>query len=230
MRPTLGSVSGRPPHVGFCPERLPGRLRLSTTAYLRHLASIHQHPELVSDAESALRRMNFIGGADVPMSSLSKGNVQKVLLATALGLGAPLLVLDEPWSGLDSTARDALTSLLRDQAGAGRIVVLADHPEAVDDRPFQHVLELCAGHVVPRSEPAGSRGDAASLLLQSPDRAIDHAAALHPAEVAVVGVHVRVACADERVDAVLSAALSAGYSVLSVRRSGRSLPAYPLES
>jgi ABC-type multidrug transport system ATPase subunit len=62
---------------------------------------------------------------------LSKGNAQKVAIAQALLSPPGLLVLDEPWSGLDAAAHTTLRELIGEVAAAGGAVVLTDHRETV---------------------------------------------------------------------------------------------------
>jgi ABC-type uncharacterized transport system ATPase subunit len=64
------------------------------------------------------------------MTVLSKGSRQKVVVAQAL-LGEPgLIVLDEPFSGLDRAAVAALAEVLDERVATGAAVVLADHGAA----------------------------------------------------------------------------------------------------
>jgi len=87
--PTAGTVTGRPPVTGFVPGRVPASTRMPVRAYLRHLAAVHgtrQHAGPLLDA------LGFSGDLDAPVARLSTGNVQKVLLAQALGCRAGLLV------------------------------------------------------------------------------------------------------------------------------------------
>jgi ABC-type uncharacterized transport system ATPase subunit len=63
------------------------------------------------------------------LGELSKGSLHKVVLAQAL-LGAPdLVVLDEPFSGLDAGAQRALHELMRERVAGGAAVVFSDHRE-----------------------------------------------------------------------------------------------------
>ena len=104
--PTAGQVRGRPRVVGYLPDRFPALLRLPVDAYLRHLAAIRGVP-----ADALLDVLGFTGSRTDPMARLSKGNAQKVGLTQALACGAGLLVLDEPWAGLDAAAAMTLDAL-----------------------------------------------------------------------------------------------------------------------
>ena len=93
------------------------------------------------------------------MGELSKGSLQKVVLTQALAGAPDLLVLDEPFSGLDADARAALAELVRERAHAGAAVVFSDHSEAGQTRPQADLGWLVAdGRVeVGRARPRGSR-------------------------------------------------------------------------
>ena len=132
--PTAGTVLDRPDVVGYLPDRFPALLRLPARRYLRHLAAVHgaDREESEQVADDVLDELGFTGEDDEPMSALSKGNAQKVGLAQALSCDAELLVLDEPWSGLDADAVDALTERL---AATDVRMLLTDHTGEADRLP-----------------------------------------------------------------------------------------------
>jgi ABC-type Mn2+/Zn2+ transport system ATPase subunit len=116
--PTAGRVHGRPASVGYLPERFPAGLRLSTRAYLRHMAAVRGVA-----VTSALDALGFHGDLSAPMATLSKGNAQKVAIAQAF-LATDLLVLDEPWTGLDAAASEVLVSMI---TSSSAVVLVTDH-------------------------------------------------------------------------------------------------------
>ncbi|WP_246868950.1 ABC transporter ATP-binding protein [Saccharopolyspora sp. ASAGF58] len=132
-RPSGGTVTGRP-RTGYVPDRFPARQRMSARAYLRHLGRIGglSTAEASARADRWLERFALAGGPGTPLRELSKGNAQKVGLAQALLCEPELLVLDEPWSGLDPDAHTVLTEVIREVSAAGAVVVFTDHrPEVV---------------------------------------------------------------------------------------------------
>jgi ABC-type multidrug transport system ATPase subunit len=82
----------------------------------------------------------------VPVGELSRGNSQKVALTQALLGPTAVLVLDEPYAGLDPTAAQALTGLLLDARAGGTVVVLSGHDPAVFPAA-DVVLRLAAGRL-----------------------------------------------------------------------------------
>ncbi|HEY1776903.1 MAG TPA: ATP-binding cassette domain-containing protein [Solirubrobacteraceae bacterium] len=115
--------------VGYAPERLAPPLPFAADDYLRQHARLRRLPDWVGrDAINSLsERLAVRGLLGERLGALSKGSLQKIVLIQAL-LGAPtLLVLDEPFSGLDVEARGALGVLLRERVSAGSAVVFSDH-------------------------------------------------------------------------------------------------------
>lgn len=143
VRPNRGSVTGRPA-VGYAPERFPTRQPFSVRAYLAAAVRVRALPQTALDA--ALDRwcapLGIAGMLDLPLADLSKGTAHKVnlvqaLLASLAG-GPCLLLLDEPWSGLDDAARRHLPTLVRDLRAEGTSIVLTDHEgRAADLDPSQ---------------------------------------------------------------------------------------------
>lgn len=109
-RPTKGGIATRPAEVGYVPERLPARVRMTGRIYLGHMARLRgldsaaANPRLETLAEA----FRLQPGLDTPVAALAKGNRQKICLAQALLAPVGLLALDEPWNGLDPPGQKAL--------------------------------------------------------------------------------------------------------------------------
>jgi ABC-type multidrug transport system ATPase subunit len=135
--PVLGSVRGRPARVGYAPERFPAAQPFTARAYLGHVARLRGVP----DGPAARRtrewaeRLGFTGLLDTRLTDLSKGSVHKVGLIQALSAAPELLVLDEPFAGLDTDTRDALPALLAELATSGTSVVVSDHQGDLRELP-----------------------------------------------------------------------------------------------
>ncbi len=89
---------------------------------------------------------------DKPMDALSSGEMRKLLLVRALLPDPCLLILDEPFNGLDTVSREQLEAVLRRLAEAGTQLVLITHRlEEIGDL-FSHVLHLANGRVAWQGE------------------------------------------------------------------------------
>lgn len=75
----------------------------------------------------ALERVRMSDLADRPVGQLSGGQRQRVLVARALALQPSVLLLDEPFTGLDMPAQELLTELFTDLAHEGRAVLMTTH-------------------------------------------------------------------------------------------------------
>ena len=90
-------------------------------------------PDAPGRAAQALERAGLAARADDAVASLSRGMRQRVALERALLHEPRLLLLDEPFTGLDQTSAAALVARLRDQQRRGVVTVLATHDLDVVD-------------------------------------------------------------------------------------------------
>ena len=91
---------------------------------LRFHARLHQVAETSVDA--ALDAVGMADRADDELAELSRGMVQRVAVARAVLSDPPLLLLDEPWAGLDPAAIDLLAPVIGPASGKTRVVVTHD--------------------------------------------------------------------------------------------------------
>ncbi len=78
-------------------------------------------------ANAALERVGMSSLRGRPVGELSGGQRQRVLVARALARGPAVLLLDEPFTGLDLPTQDLLNTLFGDLAGEGRAVLMTTH-------------------------------------------------------------------------------------------------------
>jgi heme exporter protein A len=102
---------------------------LSVRENLRFWASLYDVPdaELAHREADLLSRLGLTEHADRLVRALSRGLVQRVAIARALIHDPKVLLLDEPFTGLDRTAAEEFRRLLGEQAAAGRVTVLVTH-------------------------------------------------------------------------------------------------------
>ena len=110
----------------------------------------HYDPDAWARARGLLGRLGVAGLADRTYGTLSSGERQRTLIARALMPDPDLLVLDEPYAGLDLAGREDLIVTLADLAAADRpsaIVLVVHHLEEIPPG-FDHALLLAGGRVV----------------------------------------------------------------------------------
>jgi len=144
----MGAVVQRPHSVGYVPERLASRMPMTGRAYLGHMGRLHglEAGYASRRAEQLAGRLALRPGLDAPISSLSKGNRQKVALAQALLAPVGLLLLDEPWSGLDPAAAEGLSlEIASARQQATTVLVTAHRADATAGA--DRALELVGGEL-----------------------------------------------------------------------------------
>jgi ABC-type Mn2+/Zn2+ transport system ATPase subunit len=93
-------------------------------------------------AQTAIESMHLTAFADRQISALSGGQQQRVFLARSLAQEAHVLLLDEPFTGLDKPTQENLGQIIRQIAGEGRLVIASHHDiKSVPDL-FNHVIFL----------------------------------------------------------------------------------------
>jgi ABC-type Mn2+/Zn2+ transport system ATPase subunit len=101
--------------------------------------------------DQAMRRLALADLADRQLHELSGGQRQRALVAQGLAQEAPVLLLDEPVTGLDVVSRELILQAVADERGAGRAVALSTH-DLDDARRCDQVL-LLATHPVALGTP-----------------------------------------------------------------------------
>jgi len=218
--PTAGRIETDSQSVAYAPERLAGNIRMSARVYLAHMAALrHLEPGRAAPrVEELARRFALLPGLDEPVRNLSKGNNQKVALMQAFLAPVDLLLLDEPYSGLDTTARGAVSELVAAGIDAGSAVVLSSHAP-VDVHRASRNLHLRHGRLEPE---AGSAADRRVVIRLATDQPSARAADLRalPGVAAVRDLadgEVELGASPAESDDVLRAVLGLGWSVRSVR-------------
>jgi heme exporter protein A len=119
--------------------------------FFGHLYGLPDVPRLVA---SALEEAGLASRGDDFVSGFSRGMRQRVALERALLHGPRLILLDEPFTGLDQASAAALVGRLRNRQQAGCLIVLATHDLEIADRLLTRALFLINGK--PVADPGGS--------------------------------------------------------------------------
>ncbi|HEX6298894.1 MAG TPA: ATP-binding cassette domain-containing protein [Acidimicrobiia bacterium] len=158
LKPDSGSVTwdGEPirPNdllrFGYMPEQRGLYPKMRSGDQLAYLGRLHGMSK--SDARASavfwLNRFGLGDRVDDVVEALSHGNQQRVQLAAALVHDPVLLVLDEPFSGLDPIAVETMSDVLREQAAAGKAVVFSSHQLDLVEDLCEDVAIINAGEVV----------------------------------------------------------------------------------
>lgn len=136
--------------IGYMPEERGLYPKMRPAEQLAYFAELHGVPP--ADAQrSAAYWMERLGVKHEPkdtLERLSLGNQQKVQMAAALVHDPKILVLDEPFSGLDPVAVDSLLDALQEKARAGVPVILSSHQLDLVERLCDSVGIISGGHMV----------------------------------------------------------------------------------
>jgi ABC-2 type transport system ATP-binding protein len=115
--------------IGYMPEERGLYPRMRIAEQVRYFGELHGMSKADATAATArwLQHLGLAGRAHERVEALSLGNQQRVQLATALVHEPPLLVLDEPFSGLDPVGIDDLAAVLTARARDGATVIFSSH-------------------------------------------------------------------------------------------------------
>ncbi|MDE1175880.1 MAG: ABC transporter ATP-binding protein [Edaphobacter sp.] len=136
--------------MGYVPEEPYLYTHLSGIEYLVMVAQLRDMDRNVASTRirGLLRLFGLYSDRDVPMSSYSKGMRQKILLSAALMHDPELILLDEPFSGLDIGSSLILRSLIEELARCNKVVLFSSHELETVERLCAHVVILHRGKVV----------------------------------------------------------------------------------
>lgn len=139
LRPTLGSVRvfGKNPwrrkailrRIGLCPATDVLYPNVSALDWVRYQVRLHGFSNKQSDelARIALEHVRMTESMNRQMGTYSLGMRQRTKIAQAIAHNPELLILDEPYNGLDPVGRHQMTDLLKTWAGEGRSLLFASH-------------------------------------------------------------------------------------------------------
>ena len=158
LRPDTGSIDlfGAPAgrasrkRIGFLPEErglFPHEKARAAIAFHGRLKGMPRK-EAFAGADRLLERIGLGTRRHDKLSSLSKGNAQRVQILCALVHEPQLLLLDEPLSGLDPVAQSEILSLLAEYRGRGGAVLFSTHSMPAAEKVCDRVVMLSGGRTV----------------------------------------------------------------------------------
>jgi ABC-type multidrug transport system ATPase subunit len=152
---SAGAVRGNPAlraTIGMLGHDLYLYPELSARENLAFFAALHGASDPGGAADTALAHASLADRGDDPVGSFSRGMRQRVALERALIHGPRLLLLDEPFTGLDDRSVGALTARLHELRDEGRIVVLATHDLDLAEGLFDQAIFVRDGRLVETAE------------------------------------------------------------------------------
>jgi ABC-2 type transport system ATP-binding protein len=147
-----GMAPGRDaaPRIGYLPEERGLYPKMKVIDMIRFMAELRGVGRSASRerAERWLDRLGLVQWRNNKVQDLSKGMQQKVQFATALIHEPDLVILDEPWSGLDPINAEVLRKVVLDQKAAGRTVLFSTHLMEQAEKLCDHVCIIARGRKV----------------------------------------------------------------------------------
>lgn len=150
---------------GYMPEErglYPKQPVIDQLTYFGQLHAMSRR-DASGEAMRLLERFGLGGRAEDKLETLSLGNQQRVQIAVALLHSPTALILDEPFSGLDPIAVDAMVELLRERVAAGVPVLFSSHQLDLVDELCDSLVVLAGGQVM-------AAGKASELRAGGPKR------------------------------------------------------------
>ncbi|MDP6482006.1 MAG: ABC transporter ATP-binding protein [Acidimicrobiales bacterium] len=134
-------------HIGLVPEREVTYPFLSAWEYALASARLHQLPQPEGAAQTAIDMVELGDAVHRKMSGYSKGMRQRAKIAAALVHDPDILILDEPFNGIDPRQRLQMNTMLKELGDSGRTIVFSSHIlEDVEDLA-EDVLVLIGGRL-----------------------------------------------------------------------------------
>lgn len=153
---------------GYMPEQRGLYPKMKVAAQVSWLAQLRGMEQSRADEATAaiLARLGLADRADARLEALSHGNQQRAQVAASLVHDPELLVLDEPFSGLDPTGVDSMTEVIRHRAANGAAVVFSSHQLDLVEDVCDDVAIIHRGQVI-------LSGTLADVRFGSPRRRIE---------------------------------------------------------
>jgi len=243
LRPTLGTVRvfGEKPfdnpaalaRIGYCPAADLTERRATPHEWVTYLLRLSGFDPTAASrrADAALEQVGLAEASRRPLAALSKGMRQRAKLAGAFAHGPDLLVLDEPFDGLDPVARHDLVSLVRSWA-RDRSLLIASHLLHEVEALQADLAVILGGRLVASGSAAEIRGliealpsevrirteAPGSLAAQACDAGVVETLRIDSGDTLVIGTR-----QPDRLAEVVAAAVGGGLSVSEVAAADRTL-------
>ena len=136
--------------IGYLPEErglYPKKKVIEQMVYLGRLRGISKS-EAVANSKKWLKRLGVLEYENAKLETLSKGNQQKVQLASTLVCDPDIVILDEPFSGLDPVNSRILQDVVMELIGQNKIVIFSSHQMSYVEEFCKDIVIINKGDVV----------------------------------------------------------------------------------
>ena len=136
--------------LGYLPEErglYPKKLIMDQLVYFAELKGM-RHKNAIKAVDHWLERLGMSEYRNKRLDTLSKGNQQKIQLITALAHNPHIVILDEPFSGLDPVNAILLKDVVKEQIAQGKIVLFSSHQMSYIEEFCDSIAIINAGKVV----------------------------------------------------------------------------------
>jgi len=158
IKPSSGSISilggnsalAARDRIGYLPEEKGLYKKMKVWAIIQYFAMLKGMEKKAARARAfeLLNKYGLKDFAEAKVESLSKGMGQKVQVLSAVAHEPELVILDEPFSGLDPVNQKVLEELIRDMAGNGQTVIFSTHVMEHAERLCDHILLITRGEKI----------------------------------------------------------------------------------
>ena len=140
--------------IGYLPEErglYPKKIIIDQLTYFAELKGMSRK-EAVKSIDYWLKRLGMTEYRNKKLETLSKGNQQKIQLITALAHDPDIIILDEPFSGLDPVNAMLLKDVVKEQIAKGKIVLFSSHQ-------MSYIEEFCDSIAILNNGVVALHGD-----------------------------------------------------------------------
>ena len=140
--------------IGYLPEErglYPKKIIIDQLTYFAELKGM-SHKAAVQSIDYWLKRLGMTEYRNKKLETLSKGNQQKIQLITALAQNPDIIILDEPFSGLDPVNAMLLKDVVKEQIAKGKIVLFSSHQ-------MSYIEEFCDSIAILNNGVVALHGD-----------------------------------------------------------------------
>ncbi len=140
--------------IGYLPEErglYPKKIIIDQLTYFAELKGM-SHKDAIKEIDYWLGRLGMMEYRNKRLDTLSKGNQQKIQLITALAHNPDIIILDEPFSGLDPVNAMLLKDVVKEQIAKGKIVLFSSHQ-------MSYIEEFCDSIAILKNGVVALHGD-----------------------------------------------------------------------